>query len=867
MERYQQAGGGIVAIHNATDMRGNYAWWDDLVGSLMPGHAATGTSPGLPGTVRVEDRAHPSTEHLDAALGPRRRVVQLLRPTSAATRTSSPRWTSRRTTPGGNAMGYDHPISWCKPYDGGRAWVTGMGHFGAHFTGARPRAAHRRRRQVGRGPGRAGDCGGTDWDQFEKVALDENTSAPFAIDVAPDGRVFFTELVRGQIRVYDPTTQTIRPRSPCRLLRRRGRPARHRPRPGLRRQRLAVRLPLARRARTTATRRTSSAALVALHRRRERRRSTPRPRRSCSSQVPARRLPDEPGHTGGGLDFDRAGQPVPRRRRRREPALRALRRLRAAVRAPGRHVARRPRDRRPTPTTCAASCCASTRGRRHLLRSPRATCSPPGTEKTRPEIYAMGFRNPFRFSVDPETGWHRPRRLLARQRRRTTPPPAARPASSSGTIINEPGNYGWPLCMGDNEPFRDVDYTTNPVTVGDFFDCDTRSTTRSRNTGLTELPPVKPRGHVLRLPAVLGARRDQPGRRARADGRPGLPVRRRAGVRHQVPRRPTTARPSSTSGRATGCTRSTCPRPASAARRGRGEGQPVPAADDGRSSRRSTRRSVRTARCTCSTGAAASAVTTRTRACYRIDYISGSRSPSRRRDRDARLGQAPLEVTFDGSAQHRPRGRARSRTRGTSTATARPTPTGVDGDLHLHDADGVYDARLTVTDPAGKTGTTTVPVTVGNTRPDGVVRRPADRRLLRLRRPAHLGRRRSPTPRTRDRRRRASIIQPALGHDDHAHPSEPLHGRTGTVQTSLGGGHSEDMNVFYVLDARYTDNGGDGRHRRRSPARTPRCCSRCSARRSSSRRARRASRRCRAATWRATAPWSAVPTAGRRTTR
>jgi hypothetical protein len=65
MERYQQAGGGIVAIHNAADMRGNYAWWDDLIGSLMPGHAATGSSPGLQGEVIVEDRTHPSTSHLD----------------------------------------------------------------------------------------------------------------------------------------------------------------------------------------------------------------------------------------------------------------------------------------------------------------------------------------------------------------------------------------------------------------------------------------------------------------------------------------------------------------------------------------------------------------------------------------------------------------------------------------------------------------------------------------------------------------------------------------------------------------------------------------------------------------------------------
>ncbi|MEK8228224.1 ThuA domain-containing protein [Oerskovia sp. M15] len=48
LERYQQGGGGIVAIHNATDMRGNYGWWDDMIGALMPGHAATGNSPACP---------------------------------------------------------------------------------------------------------------------------------------------------------------------------------------------------------------------------------------------------------------------------------------------------------------------------------------------------------------------------------------------------------------------------------------------------------------------------------------------------------------------------------------------------------------------------------------------------------------------------------------------------------------------------------------------------------------------------------------------------------------------------------------------------------------------------------------------------
>src|SRR5699024_4356989 len=52
-----------------------------------------------------------------------------------------------------------------------------------------------------------GDCGGTDWGMYERIPLDENTSAPFGMDVADDGRVFFTELVRGQVQVYDPTTR------------------------------------------------------------------------------------------------------------------------------------------------------------------------------------------------------------------------------------------------------------------------------------------------------------------------------------------------------------------------------------------------------------------------------------------------------------------------------------------------------------------------------------------------------------------------------------------------------------------------------------------------------------------------------------
>ncbi len=145
----------------------------------MPGHAATGNSPGLPGTVRVEDRTHPSTEHLSQRWT---RADEWYNFSANVRGSAHVLATMDETTydAGGNKMGYDHPISWCKPYDGGRAWMTGMGHFGAHYTQEPDFVQH----VVGGVQWAAGlaegDCGGTDWGSFEKVALDSNTSAPSA---------------------------------------------------------------------------------------------------------------------------------------------------------------------------------------------------------------------------------------------------------------------------------------------------------------------------------------------------------------------------------------------------------------------------------------------------------------------------------------------------------------------------------------------------------------------------------------------------------------------------------------------------------------------------------------------------------------
>ena len=794
LEKYQRAGGGIVAIHNATDMRGNYKWWDDLVGTLMPGHAATGNSPGLQGQVIVEDKAHPSTKHL---------------PGSRWTR--SDEWYNFSTNvrgnahvlltmdessydPGGNRMGYDHPISWCKPYDGGRAWVTGMGHFGAHFT--EPALLAHIVGGVKWAAGvEPGDCGGTINSNFEKVALDENTSAPFALDVAPDGRVFFTELVRGQIRIYDPKTRNVKTGITLDVY------------SGGEDGLMGIALDP-----NFAT----NGWVYVYYAPDSANNSDPANFFSRVSRftvdanneidpasekviitVPASREPDEPGHTGGNLDFDLQGNLLlgvgddvnPHS----EPS---------GGYAPLNERADRMWDARQTSANTN-----DLRGK--LLRvKPKADGGydiPAGNlfdeaqdaeNKTRPEIYAMGFRNPWKFSVDPNTGWIG---LADYAPDNSTNAPNTRgPAGIvEYNVIKEPGNYGWPLCMGNNEPFRDVDYMTTPVTVGPFFDCANPVNDSIKNTGLRNLPPVKapdmwygyttssvpgaiPAGGGL---APMGGPFYKYDAASTSDTKfpPSydgkafyydwaknkvwtVQLGENAKVEKVNPFMPNTSflAPQSLAFGPDGSLY--------ALEWGGGYGRDNPNSG-----------------------------------IYRIDYINGSRSPVAVGAATPDNGQEPLTVTFSSVGSADPEGGTLTYAwdfngDGTTDSTvANPT--------YQYTTPGVYQARLTVTDPAGKDGTTVIVVTVGNTKPTVKFNGPVNGGFV------NWGDRVNWDVTVTDAEDTVNyddlIVQPALGHDAHAHPLLENRGKTGSVVTDLGSGHSEDMKVFFVLDARYTDK-GDG---------------------------------------------------------
>jgi type 1 glutamine amidotransferase len=141
-ERYIRAGGGYTGIHSASDTEYDWPWYGGLVGAYFRDH------PGVPGvnqqfqeaTIKVAGHSNPATaalprrwvrteEWYNFRTNPRPNVRVL---GTVDEKTYDPRGYS---VPGGSpGMGEDHPIFWCHPYDGGRAFYTALGHSSSAFS-------------------------------------------------------------------------------------------------------------------------------------------------------------------------------------------------------------------------------------------------------------------------------------------------------------------------------------------------------------------------------------------------------------------------------------------------------------------------------------------------------------------------------------------------------------------------------------------------------------------------------------------------------------------------------------------------------------------------------------------------------------
>jgi type 1 glutamine amidotransferase len=129
LRQYIRAGGGFVGIHNAFGTEYNWPWYEGLLGNAnYYDHGANQN-----GTVNIV--GHDSSTAGLGSFAFRDEWYNLepfpTRVKYLATVDENSLATRRTVHPG---HGDFHPVAWCQYYDGGRAWLTTMGHDGQAFT-------------------------------------------------------------------------------------------------------------------------------------------------------------------------------------------------------------------------------------------------------------------------------------------------------------------------------------------------------------------------------------------------------------------------------------------------------------------------------------------------------------------------------------------------------------------------------------------------------------------------------------------------------------------------------------------------------------------------------------------------------------
>jgi cytochrome c len=767
-QRYIEGGGGFVGIHAASDSGYTWAWYGGLVGAYFKQH------PDIqPATVKVEDPAHPSTNGLPVEI----------------TRTDE--WYDFQTNPrgkvhvltslddtsySGSTMGIDHPNTWCQEYDGGRSWYTGMGHTIESFS--EPNFLHLLLGGIQTAAGVVpADCSASLDGSFQKTALDTNTSNPMMLDIAPDGRVFYIDRL-GDVSVIQPTGGTsLAAHLDVFSANESG---------GLS---LALDPDFATNHWIYIYYSPNSTSVDRLSRFTVTGDTLDMSSEKAVLDVPVQRA--ECCHHGAGLVIDKSNgnlwlstgdntnpfasdgyAPIDEQ---------AGRSSWDAQRSAGNTNSLSGKLLRIHPETDGS------------YTVPSGNLFPPGTAKTRPEIYAMGFRNPFRIDLDPQT--HVP--VVANYG-----PDAASASATRGPentvewdAIRRPGNYGWPYCIGPNQPYIDYDFATQ--TSGAAFDCVNGPTNNSpNNTGLTQLPPpiaaqvwyhydtdashfpelhggAPMAGPVYRFDPALQSTRKWP---AYFDGKALFGE----WNNNQMFTFQLSADDSTVEKINPLLTSMTFLKP-----------MDMRFGPDG-------------ALYMIEWGSGFGGDNTDS-GIYRVDYVKGTRLPVAVAKADHTNGPAPLAVNFSSAGSHDPDGQTISYAWdfGDGTNSTDPNPS------HTYSANGNYTAVLTVTNAADEAATASVEITVGNTAPTVTLTAPASGGFFNWGDTVDYSVTvTDPEDGTIDC---ASVkLQAILGHDTHGHPLDQYTGCSGVVTTTLSSGHSEGDNVFYVLEASYTDKGGAG---------------------------------------------------------
>ncbi len=469
-ERYIQAGGGFVGIHAAADTEYDWIWYGKLVGGYFNGHPS---DPNVrDAKLDVLDKSHPSTTMLPDEW-PRTDEWYNYKNINADANVLI---NLDENSYEGGTNGDHHPIAIYHDFDGGRAFYTGGGHtsesfeeplFLEHLYGGIKYAIGDNKRDYALAKHKRVPAE----NRFVKTVLARNLNEPMELEVFEDGRIIFVER-KGKIKLYDPNSETLE---------------------------LVTHFPVH-------TKFEDGLLGIALDPDYESNKwiylfYSPvgqKPVQHVSRfvfdkdslyydteklvlEIPVQR--DECCHSGGSLEFGPDGNLFIGVGDNTNPFAsdgyapideRAGRKPWDGQRSAGNTNDLRGKILRITPQEDGS------------YSIPEGNLFPEGTPKTRPEIYVMGCRNPFRISIDPRTKnlyWG------------DVGPDAGKDNADRGpkgidefNQARKAGNWGWPFSRGNNQAYRDYNFSTQES--GPHFNPDKPINDSPNNTGLRELPPT-----------------------------------------------------------------------------------------------------------------------------------------------------------------------------------------------------------------------------------------------------------------------------------------------------------------------------------------------------------------------------------------
>ena len=471
-ERYIQAGGGYMGIHAASDTEYGWPWYNKLMGGYFASHPRNNIQKG---TMTVMDRTHVSTQHLDPTFD---HVDEFYDFKSLRTDLIKPLIKVDEKSYKEGKMGDYHPMAWYHEFDGGKSFYSNFGHtwesfedpkIQKHFIGGLQWAMSEKldyskaKSELAPDPAR-----------FTKTVLVNNLDEPTELTVLPNGKVLFTER-KGKVKLWSPQTGAIKVVANMDLF------TQHEyglmgigadPHYEQTKRIFLYYTP------KDASRENRLGQFVY---------DDQKDTLLLGSEKIVLRVPvkkDGCCHTGGSIAFDGQGN---------------LFLSTGDDTNPFESDGYGPIDGRPGRSGFDARFTSSNTNdlRGKVLRIkvqndgtytiPEGNLYPEGTAKTKPEIFVMGCRNPYRISVDKRTGfvyWG------------DVGPDAGEDNADRGprghcefNQAQKAGYFGWPLFVGNNKPYRRWDFDAK--TAGAAFDPKKPVNESAHNTGLIELPPAQ----------------------------------------------------------------------------------------------------------------------------------------------------------------------------------------------------------------------------------------------------------------------------------------------------------------------------------------------------------------------------------------